>query len=194
MLMGHAGRQRTSTVSSDLFTSSDDDYERDEAVGIDEFLSRIDINMVPSEEICSAGQSKGNLESLIDLEGEAAKEPGDELTEERRWIKRFSEPDGPESIVFDEKEPTVILAATREKLLAALTTDHGTIPLHLHLATFIDDEMLDEFFMTFRLFMEPSELARMTGFRLRMAYMVESMENQQIRLMYICIRVPSLMR
>lgn len=32
--------------------------------------------------------------------------------------------------------------------------------------------------------MEPTELARMIGFRLRMAYMQDSPENQRLRLMY----------
>lgn len=176
-------RDRSSTTCSELFTSSDEDYDdhRSDGAGIDEFFSRIDISSAPHD-LPTCGRPKTQLDSLIDLEGEAVKKDTDDMTEERRWMKNFAEPDGPDNIVFDEHE---ILAATKEKLIISLTTENeGAIQMIFTFLYFhIGEENMDGFFMTFRLFMEPTELARMIGFRLRMAYMLDCPENQRVRLM-----------
>lgn len=112
-------RERTSTSCSELFTSSDEDYDyRSDGAGIDDFFSRIHISSA-SHEILACTSPKVGPASLIDLEGEAARQEADGLTEERRWMKNFAEPDGPENIIYEEHE---ILAATKEKLISSLST------------------------------------------------------------------------
>jgi hypothetical protein len=130
-----------------------------DSLGLDIFFSRIDVNQMPS--IHNPDVMKESVDRIV------GEEDAQHDREWERWAKRrFVEAARPESIVLDEEG--TVLAATLFKLVMLVTL--GT-----------DKQLTEDFFMTYRMFAEPEEMARLMALRLRMVFEVESEAAQRDR-------------
>lgn len=134
-------------------------HVKKDSLGLDIFFSRIDVNQMPS--IHNSDLMKESVDRIV------AEEDEQNDREWERWAKRrFMEASRPESIVLDEEGN--VQAATMFKLVLLVTLGD-------------DKQLTEDFFMTYRMFAEPEEMARLMALRLRMVFEVESEAAQRDR-------------
>lgn len=161
-------------------------------LGLEDFFSKIDVNLMPSNETIGAtslphqlsglGKTASLKNLLIDLETEEEElKARAEAEWERTVLARFAEPDLPENIVSNREGG--IMAISTYKLVQKLTLDTSK-QLSICQVSFympVDNEMMQDFFISYRNFLGPAELAKLLGLRFRSAFFADNVEHQNLR-------------